>query len=140
MIGWSKINERLPVINSNRMLLMIGQSKINERLPVINSNRMLLSMKGYLLSTQTWCCYQWKVTCYQLKQDVVINERLPVINSNRMLLSMKGYLLSTQTGCCYQWRLPVINSNRMLFRCYCIIKEKNVYLKKSRTNRTSNSN
>jgi hypothetical protein len=54
---------------------------------------------------QTECCYQWKVTWHDPKQNVVINERLHDMTPNRMLLSMKDYMTWPQTECCYQWKV-----------------------------------
>jgi hypothetical protein len=65
---------------------LIRWSKMNETLPDMTLNIMLLSMKGYLTWPQTECCYQWKVTWHDPKQNVVINERLHDMTPNRMLM------------------------------------------------------
>ena len=65
---------------------MIRWSKMNETLPDMTPNIMLLSMKGYLTWPQTECYYQWKVTWHDPKQNVVINERLHDMTPNRMLM------------------------------------------------------
>jgi hypothetical protein len=65
---------------------LIRWSKMNETLPDMTLNIMLLSMKGYLTWPQTECYYQWKVTWHDPKQNVVINERLHDMTPNRMLM------------------------------------------------------